>query len=33
VRPINGLYGGVDVALDNDPAYMLVGPERGTRHG
>lgn len=30
---IPGIYGGVDVALDQDPAFMLVGPERGTRKG
>lgn len=34
LRPIlESTYGGVDVALDDDPAYMLVGPERGTRKG
>lgn len=34
LRPIlESTYGGVDVALDNDPGYMALGPERGTRHG
>jgi hypothetical protein len=33
-RPrLPGIYGGVDVALNEDPAFMLVGPERGTRKG
>lgn len=26
-------FGGVDIALDTDPAFVLVGPERGTRRG
>ncbi len=26
-------YGGVDLALDSDPAYSPVAPDRGARHG
>jgi len=27
------IYGGVDVALDTDPAFVLIAPDRGTREG
>ena len=34
LRPtVPGIFGGVDAALDQDPAFVLLGPERGTRKG